>query len=228
MDQDLSVFQEKLGYQFGDLKGLHEALRHSSYVNEINEYGLTDNERLEFLGDAVLDLAISHMLIKYYGNVNEGDLSRMRANLVNEQSLAKLAKKISLGDFLILGKGESLSGGREKSSILADAFEAVLAAIYLDAGFSKVFIVIEKHFGQLIESAREPFLNLDYKSTLQERAQAMFKETPVYHVIEESGPDHDKRFTVEITINGKPATGTGRSKKSAEQAAAKNALEICW
>jgi ribonuclease-3 len=205
---------------------LEEACRHSSYVNEQSLPGMRNNERLEFLGDAVLNLVVGHLLMQRFQDLPEGNLSRMRAGLVNEIQLAELAKKLHLGDYLLLGKGELQTHGRDKESILADTFEAVIAAIYLDGGFHAAFKFISAHFSKQIQSAEPPVLSFDYKSKLQEIVQETHKITPVYKVIEESGPDHDKTFVVQIQIDNVKAKGVGKSKKRAEQDAARSALEM--
>ncbi len=216
----------KIQYEFKNADLLEEALRHSSFVNEQHGKKPRDNERLEFLGDAVLNLAVGDLLMRRYPNLKEGELSRMRANLVNESSLAGIARSIHLGENILLGKGELNTRGREKSSILADALEAVVAAVYLDGGFDVVHGLIEIHFSPLLESAYSMSGNLDFKSQLQERAQMSGKLVPVYRVVGENGPDHDKTFTVRVSINNLKADGEGKSKKLAEQQAAREALEI--
>jgi ribonuclease III len=218
--------EQKLSYVFRDKSLLSEACRHSSYVNEHPLKNLRDNERLEFLGDAVLNLVVGHLLMNEYPDLPEGELSRMRANLVNETQLADIAKSIELGDFLQLGKGEIQTQGREKNSILADAFEAVIAAIYLDGGFQAAYSMIRNHFEPFVRSDVVPRTNQDYKSQLQELVQFSHKTMPTYQVIRESGPDHDKTFVSQIDVCGIQAFGTGKSKKTAEQDAARNALRL--
>lgn len=218
--------ENKLGYHFKDKQFLYIAVCHSSYVNEQNNPELKDNERFEFLGDAVLSLTASHMLMEKYPDLKEGDLSRMRANLVNETRLADIARSIDLGDFLQLGKGEIQTNGHEKNSILANAFEALLAAVYLDGGYDASFSVISTHFSSFLTSDASPIVNLDYKSRLQELVQMTDKVTPSYEVENETGPDHDKTFNVRLHIQDLSTLGTGKSKKTAEQDAARKALEI--
>lgn len=222
----LSKLEKKLSYKFKDKNLITEACCHSSFVNEHPYEQTGDNERLEFLGDAVLSLVIGHLLIKQYPDLPEGDLSRMRANLVNETQLAKIAKKIDLGKHLRLGKGEIQTKGREKKSILADAFEAVIAAIYLDGGFESAFEFIKEQFSRLILKTAAPSSNYDYKSKLQEIIQVNHKIMPGYKIIKESGPDHDKTFIVSIKLDKIQVKGKGKSKKRAEQDAAKKALEL--
>ena len=214
----------KLRYGFKDTTLIEEALRHSSFVNELGKSELRDNERLEFLGDAVLNLIIGHLLMETFPELHEGDLSRMRAMLVNESQLAKVAQTIDLGDYIQLGKGELQSGGHEKSSILADTLEAVIAAVYLDGGLHAAFNVIKDHFTFLLDSVSTSDANRDYKSQLQEQAQVAFHAAPIYRIIQESGPDHDKTFTVQVKIQDIVTEGVGKSKKLAEQDAAQKAL----
>jgi len=217
--------EKKLFYTFKNKSLLEEALRHSSYVNELAEASISDNQRFEFLGDAVLNLVISHMLMKQYPDLNEGDLTRMRACLVNESQLAFIARKIDLGFFLQLGKGELQTQGREKTSLLADTLEAVIAAVYLDAGFESVNNMIDSHFSQLIDSVSVSDKLQDYKSKLQEYVQTTHKTIPAYRIIDEKGPDHDKTFCVQVNVCEISTQGFGKSKKLAQQEAAKKALE---
>lgn len=224
--EDLFKLEQKLPYEFKDKNLLIEALSHSSFVNEQSETDIRDNERLEFLGDAVLNLVVGHILMQHYPHLEEGDLSRMRAGLVNESQLAKVARSIDLGFHIRLGKGEVHSNGREKKSILADTFEAVLAAIYLDDGFESAFKIIATHFSSLVKSTMDPMIQSDYKSQLQEIVQVTHRVVPLYHVIEESGPDHDKTFRVEVKIGEIRKEGVGKSKKTAEQNAAQQALQV--
>jgi ribonuclease III len=218
-------FQTTIGYEFSNTDLLMEALRHSSYVNEQTDAMLRDNERLEFLGDAVLNLAIGHLLSQSYPEMHEGDLSRIRANLVNETRLSEVARSIELGDYLLLGKGEIQTNGREKNSILANAFEAVLAAIYLDGGFDTALAIINNHFSRLVDTAQDLNVGMDFKSRLQEAAQGSLKAIPAYEVVQESGPDHDKTFRVRMTVGSINAEGIGKSKKTAEQEAARRGLK---
>jgi len=224
--QGLASLEKDLGYQFKETGLLREALQHSSYVNEQKDPDLRDNERFEFLGDAVLDLVITHVLMNHFPETREGDLSRMRAVIVNESQLATVAQGLDLGQYLLLGRGEALSHGEEKSSILADALEAVIAAVYLDGGLEAAFEVIEKQFNHVISRVGERLAAEDFKSRLQELVQVRFKTIPDYKVVAESGPDHDKTFEVSLSIGSVLTThGTGKSKKAAEQAAAQAALE---
>ncbi len=222
----IESLENRLNYVFKDRERLKTALRHSSFVNEQAESGIEDNERYEFLGDAVLNLIVSHILMARFPGLSEGDLSRTRSHLVNEIQLAELAKTIHIGDFIELGKGEIQTRGRSKKSILADAFEAVTAAVYLDGGFEPTFQMIVSLFAPLLEQIEMPEKFRDYKSRLQELVQTKLKETPAYTIIDETGPDHDKTFKVELTIGKMRSHGAGKSKKSAEQAAARKALEL--
>ena len=224
--RELTSLQDDLGYHFKNVDLLREALQHSSYVNEQRDLGLQDNERLEFLGDAVLDLVITHILMKHFPKSREGDLSRMRATIVNESQLSSVAQRLNLGRYLLLGRGEAQSNGQEKSSILADALEAVIAAVYLDGGLQAGFEVIERQFSEIISQVGERLAAEDFKSRLQELVQVRFKTIPHYAVVAESGPDHDKTFEVRLSIGTFLTThGTGKSKKAAEQAAAGVALD---
>ncbi len=229
---DWAELETALQHVFHDRHRLEEALTHASSLNERkgNERQggepRRDNERLEFLGDAVLDLIISEVLVERDPEATEGTLSKMRARLVSETALAQVARRLGLGRFLRLGRGEELSGGRDKSSLLADAFEAVVAAVYHDGGYDaarrSVLTVLEPEL--TVESASGG--GLDYKTQLQEYCQQLFGQLPVYRVTRESGPDHRKVFHVALMINGRCyGEGTGKSKKEAEQQAAKEALE---
>ena len=226
MRAKIHSFLQKLGYHFTDEALISEAFRHSSYVNEQAHSGLRDNERLEFLGDAVLNLVVGHLLMQRYPEMKEGDLSRTRANLVNESQLAQIARMIDLGSHIKLGKGEFLSNGCEKNSILADTFEAVVAAVFLDGGFEVAVRIVEIHLGPLIDEIQNLSSSQDFKSQLQELVQVNRQQMPEYAVIAENGPDHDKTFCVRLTVLDLITEGRGKSKKQAEQDAAKNALDI--
>ncbi len=223
---DLSELQQKLGYEFKHIDFLFESLRHSSFVNENLELDIQDNERFEFLGDAVLNLVVGHMLMHRYPDVKEGDLSKMRANLVNESQLASIAQQMDLGAYIQLGKGEIQTKGWEKPSILANTFEAVIAAVYLDGGFDAAFSIIDGHFSFLLDAVVNSTTNHDYKSRVQELVQTKHQEMPVYTVIHENGPDHDKTFRVRLEVGEIQAEGEGKSKKAAEQDAARKGLEF--
>lgn len=223
---DFHKLQQTLRYTFKEPALLEEALRHSSYVNEQSDAEMRDNERMEFLGDAVLNLVIGHLLMQTYPHMREGDLSRIRANLVNESQLADIARKTNLGQHLLLGKGELQSNGQEKNSLLANAFEAVVAAIYLDGGFDITAKTIQWHFSELVASAPSITAGQDYKSRLQETVQSSFKEIPQYRVVDECGPDHEKTFTVAMRVGAFETKGKGKSKKAAEQEAARKGLAL--
>lgn len=223
---DLSELTRKLNYKFKNKDFLSESLRHSSFVNEQLDTDLQDNERLEFLGDAVLNLVVGHILMQRYPDLKEGDLSRMRANLVNESQLASIAREINLGSYIQLGKGEIQSEGWNKQSILANTFEAVIAAVYMDGGFDAVFKLIDGHFSFLISSVTTPIANHDFKSQIQELVQMEYRSIPIYKVVHESGPDHDKTFRVQLKVGEVQVEGIGKSKKAAEQDAARKGLDI--
>lgn len=225
-DRDLAALENHLRYAFRRRDLLEQALRHSSFVNEHPGNGLENNERLEFLGDSVVNTVVSHLLMGRFPNLNEGHLSKIRSGLVNEAKLALIARNLHLGAFLLLGRGEANTGGHEKASILADGFEALMAAVYLDGGFDTVFSVISDHFSDLLNTVDGTEDHQDYKSRIQEIAQATMKRQPEYRVIGESGPDHDKTFTAELVVGDICAQGTGKSKKAAEQAAARKVLDL--
>jgi len=211
---------DALGHTFGREEYLHRALTHRSQGT-----GVPNNETLEFLGDAVLDLAVADLLMRAFPDAREGALSKHRARLVNATALATKARRLALGAGLLLGKGEENTGGRDKDSILSSAYEAVLGAIYLDGGYEVARAAIEREFGGDVASAPEPGKD-DYKTRLQELTQRQLRISPVYEVVEELGPDHDKRFVTTLSIDGRAyGRGVGTSKKAAEQAAALEALD---
>jgi ribonuclease-3 len=225
----LDELQRVLNYCFQDLQSLQQSLVHRSFAHENPNLQQVDNETLEFLGDAVLGLTVSHLLLERFPNLNEGELSRLRSSIVNERELAKLALNLNLGDYLLLGKGEELTGGRQKSSLLADTLEAVLAAIYLDGGLEASLSVVRRLFSAYLESemSADPLkaLDKDYKTQLQELTQARFKTMPEYVLETEEGPDHDKTFYVSVALEDRVlARGSGKSKKEAQQEAARRAL----
>jgi ribonuclease-3 len=212
--------QDELGYTFKDSFLLLRCLTHVSYGGHKSG---GHNEVLEFLGDAVLDLVISDLLFQRFPDKNEGDLSRMRAGLVNSAALAKKASSLKLGNLLRLGKGEERSGGRSKPSILAGAFEALVGGIYRDGGYPAAVEVIERHFAA--EIGAKELGQQDYKTRLQEISQLLFRAPPTYQLTAQTGPDHDKRFITEISVGGKTlGHGEGKSKKQSEQAAAEHAI----
>ena len=218
---ELKKFESIIGYQFNNEELLKQALTHSSYANEKHLKKLSDNERLEFLGDAVLELTSSEFLFSHYPNLTEGELTKLRASIVCEPTLAMCTEAIHLGHFLFLGKGEDHTGGRKRKSILSDALEAVIGAIYLDGGFANAKEFVEKFILTDIEHKQ---LFYDSKTILQEVVQGQH-ESLSYVLLEEVGPDHDKSFTVGVMIGEKQvSTGTGHTKKSAEQEAAYCAL----
>jgi len=223
---ELSSLEKRLLYEFKDKLRLDEACRHSSFVNEQGVSDMRDNERLEFLGDAVLNLVIGHILMIRFPDFREGDLSRVRASLVNESQLARIARTIDLGSHVMLGKGEIQTNGRGKRSILANTFEAVVAAVYFDGGYDAAYKIIETHFSGSLNSIDTPDAKFDYKSKLQEFIQIEQMAMPLYRVMEESGPDHDKTFRVRLDVYELQVEGIGKSKKMAEQDAAKKALEL--
>ncbi len=223
----VGALEERLGVQFADRATALAAVTHKSYANEHRiETGLADNERLEFLGDAVIDLAVSHRLMERFPEAREGELSKMRAAVVDELGLCEMARALELGRLLRLGRGEELTGGRQKASLLADAMEAVIAAVFLESGLSPVLRIVDRFLGDAFARATAGTLDRDFKTQMQELAQSRLRATPRYRVVAERGPDHSKTFEVELDLRGEVlGSGTGRSKKDAEQAAAKLALE---
>ncbi len=221
----MKELMDVIGYRFTEDELLKTALTHSSYANEVKK-GTPYNERLEFLGDSVLSIVVSDYLFLHYKHLPEGELTKLRASLVCERTLCEFARSIELGKYMRFGRGEDASGGRERPSILSDAFEAVIAAIYLDGGIESARDFVLRFIKKQLEGKRSsPFK--DYKTALQEIIQQNKEETVSYCLVEESGPDHDKRFTVEVRLNSNViGRGTGRSKKDAEQQAAKEALAL--
>ena len=213
-----------IGYRFHNIQLLQNALTHSSYANERWHNSLLSNERLEFLGDSVLGMLVAEYLYRSFPDRPEGELTRMRADMVCEQSLALIAGKIGLGGFLLLGHGEERFGGRNRNSILADAVESVIAACYLDGGYEAALGFVTTFVLSDVPVAK--LHNVDYKTALQEKVQQKKNQQLSYHLVGEEGPDHDKRFRVEVLLNGLClGSGTGTSKKRAEQDAARVALE---
>jgi len=220
------ALQKCFGYRFRNHDLLRRALTHRSYANENNLPAEAHNERLEFLGDAVLELAISELLMSRYPSFTEGELSKLRAAIVNERQLAELAQRYRIGEFLLLGRGEDQTSGRKKPSLLSDTYEAVLGAIYLDRGYKRAKKVIEAHYGELFTARSPESFYSDYKTELQERVQGTFRTIPQYRLAGERGPDHRKTFEVEILIQAEVyGRGMGKSKKEAEQKAAEEALK---
>ena len=221
----LAALQDRIAYRFRNLLLLTQALTHRSFLYEGHERG-EDNERLEFLGDSVIEVVVSHLLLIRFPHLAEGGLSKMRAELVKEATLASLARFLQLETVLRLGRGEDETGGREKASILAGGFEALMAAVYLDGGYTEVSRLIEGLYTPLFGEVSGMERDRDFKTRLQEYTQLHLQVTPQYTVTREHGPDHAKTFEVVITINGRPyGRGQGRSKKEAEQQAAEEALQ---
>ncbi len=219
-------FNRRLPFALRDKELLQKVFVHRSFLNEKEGSSLESNERLEFLGDAVLSNVISHMLFEKFPEIDEGELTRLRAKLVNKRTLADLAKGLSLNEFLLLGKGERSTGGRENPTILAGAFEALLAAIYIDRGFKKTFTYVKSLFSPLIDDSLSEPGHFDYKPRLQELSQRVFKEAPTYRLVNEDGPPHKKVFEVEVLITGEVlGVGSATKKKDAEQYAAGEALK---
>lgn len=223
---DLAALQQILGISFNDPSLLEQALVHSSYINENPGFASTSNERLEFLGDAILDFVVAEKLYQDFPQFTEGEMTRLRAALVRRDTLTRMARAISLGDYLYLGRGEEASGGRHKPANLAGGLEAIIAAICLDQGLAttKGFILclVDKELQRVVSRGVE----VDYKSQLQELIQARYQQTPAYQLVEAVGPDHDRRFTVEVKVGDTMLSrGSGKSKKMAETEAARSALE---
>lgn len=222
----MTDLQNKIGYQFKNPALLNEALTHSSYANEHKSQHIKYNERLEFLGDSVLSIVVSDYIYKNCPELPEGELTKLRASLVCEKSLYEFAKKIDLGKYLILSKGERKNGGADRPSILSDAFEALIAAIYIDGGITPASKHILNFVIPAIKNSKKKKIN-DYKTTLQEIIQKNPGERLEYVLVKESGPDHNKHFVVEVHLNSNViGKGGGRSKKEAEQQAAREALEL--
>jgi len=216
--------QRQIVYTFKNKELLERALTHKSFANE-NKVP-AHNERMEFLGDAVLNLVVSEYLMKICPDATEGDLSRLRAAVVSEPALAQVARALRLGDDLLLGKGENYTGGRDKDSLLADSLEALIAAVYLDAGADTTKAFVLRFFDDILTKTCLQRISLDYKTALQELCQERLKQLPEYRVISETGPDHQKQFQIELSLKGTVhGHGIGKSKKEAEQRAAKEALE---
>jgi ribonuclease-3 len=223
----LQVFKGQIGVQFHDEGLLRQALTHRSYVNEHEDEGLKDNERLEFLGDAVLDFLTGDYLFQKFPDMPEGELTRLRAALVRTESLASLAAQIDLGAALFMGRGEESSGGRERLNNLCSGFEALVGALYLDQGLAAVGEFIIPRFEPLLQEVLDEALNKDARSQLQEWSQAELSITPVYRTTSATGPDHDKEFQIEVIIGDRVVgQGVGKSKQAASQAAARAALEL--
>lgn len=226
MRDPVDQLEERLGLPLLDRRNALTALTHKSWVNEHQDEGVPDNERLEFLGDAVIDLAVSHRLMERFPDATEGALSRLRASIVDESGLAEVARALDLGRLLRLGRGEERTGGRNKSSLLADALEAVIASVYLDGGLPRVLTMVDRLFGPALDRAGTPPSNRDFKTQLQELSHVILGGLPRYRVVEERGPDHAKTFVIELSIGERAVSrAEGRTKKEAEQLAARAALE---
>jgi ribonuclease-3 len=222
----LTTLEERLGTALADRWTALCSLTHKSYVNEHRGDGWEDNERLEFLGDAVIDLVVSEYLVSRFPLAREGDLSKLRAAVVDEAGLAAMARALGLGELLRLGRGEEMTGGREKASLLADSMEAVIAAIFLDRGLPAAHALVDRFLDDAYARAEAGSLDRDWKTQLQELGQARQRSSPRYRVVAEVGPDHAKTFEIEVELRGTVlGRGSGRSKKDAEQAAAREALE---
>ncbi len=225
-EKDLLTLQKSLGYKFRNKHLLVQAITHSSYIFEQSDKGKEDNETLEFLGDAVLDLGVSNMLIDKYPDMDEGQLTKVRSALVQENHLAFMARELNLGDYLLLGRGEENSEGRKKDSILSCAYEAVVGAIFRDGGYKVAQVFVEQRFMARLEYGKENSILADAKSRLQEITQEGYAEAPVYILDKAEGPDHDKVFTVSVLFQGRVlATASAKSKKAAEQKAAASAID---
>ena len=220
----IKELENAIGYRFHNISLLQNALAHSSYANERWHNSLMSNERLEFLGDSILGMVVADHLYRNFPNRPEGELTRMRADMVCEKALAQVANQICLGDHILLGKGEELGGGRSRESILADAVESVIAACYLDGGMDAAVAFVNRFVLAHVPVSR--LSNADYKTALQELVQQKRNQVLAYTMVGESGPDHDKRFEVELTLNGQVVgRGIGSSKKRAEQMAARDAMD---
>ncbi|ATB33688.1 ribonuclease III [Melittangium boletus] len=222
----VKTLEARLGASFPRPELALTALTHKSWINEHRSEGAQDNERLEFLGDAVINLAVGHRLMERFPQMKEGELTPLRARIVNEEGLSRIARRLGLGELLLLGRGEELSGGRDKHSLLANALEAVFAAVYLGEGLGPVMALVDRHFAEALEGVAQALSRQDYKTKLQESAQERLKLTPRYRTVSETGPDHEKIFEVQVLLGEEVyATATGRSKKDAEQMAARTALD---
>jgi len=225
IDNSIAELQAAINYHFEDSSLLKEALTHKSFAHEQSGRSSIGNERLEFLGDAVLELTITHILMERFPDYSEGTLTKLRAGIVNKEGVAAVAKSLNLGRYILLGRGEEGSRGRVKNSILANTYEALIAAVYLDGGYERVLKLVESHFSLLIQETAEKGMSRDYKTRLQEYSQSALGSIPDYVTVSEEGPDHEKIFEVYVTINSvRYETGRGRNKKAAEQEAARRAL----
>jgi ribonuclease III len=214
-----------LNYRFQNIDLLVKALTHRSYAYETFQSKIVDNERLEFLGDAVLDLVMTQLVMERFPDHSVGELTRIRASIVNDKALAELSRRLGLGPFILLGKGENQTGGREKASILADCYEAVVGAVYLDGGYAETFKMLASHFSKVLARLVRKIPAQNFKNLLQEESQTRHQTVPRYSLVRESGPDHKKEFRVSVSVQGFiMGHGRGRTKKEAEQRAAEEAF----
>lgn len=224
---ELKKLANRFGYAFKNQELLNKALTHKSFANENQLLGLKDNERFEFLGDSVIDLIVSRYLVHQKLDMSEGELSKIRAQIVNEQSLADFAREIDLGSYMLLGKGEESSGGREKNSLLSNTFEAVIAALFVDSSYDEVYQMFLNLYRTPIDRITEEKRIADYKGQLQKHCQSRILAKPHYRLMSENGPDHDKVFNIQAFILGEPyGVGMGKTKKEAEQAAARISYDM--
>ncbi|CAM3092499.1 ribonuclease III [Streptobacillus ratti] len=223
---DFDELMSKINYTFKNKKLLLEALTHSSYVNEHNSPNIKDNERLEFLGDSVMDLITTEYIYKNNLKSNEGELSKIKSQIISETVFSTISRDLDLGNYVFLSNGENMSGGRERNSVLGDVFEAMVGAIYLDSDYSTTRDVVLKLLESKINNLDKIEWVSDYKSALQEITQLKYKVTPIYNVVSELGPDHDKTFEIEVRVEERLyGKGIAKSKKMAEKIAAKQAIE---
>lgn len=223
---DYRELEERLGYYFKEKNLIHNALTHSSYINESKNLYTMNNERLEFLGDAVLELIISELLYNKYPRLAEGELTKMRAKIVCSNSLSERALELNIGNSLMMGKGEEIQGGRKRKSVLANALEAIIGAVYLDSGLENTRDFVITQLSSIIINVDNGNVSKDYKTILQEMVQSEKNKELYYKLIKEEGPDHNKVFYVDVIINNKKVgSGKGRNKKEAEQDAAREAIE---
>ena len=223
---DWQALQQTIGITFRDVPLLQQAFIHSSYINENPSFRLLDNERLEFLGDVLLSFIVTEKLYHEFPHSGEGELTEIRISLIRQETLAQLALTLKLGDYLHLGKGEEATGGRERQTNLADAFESLVGAIFLDQGLDAARDFVLSKLGSHLERVSAEGIGRNYKALLQEFTQAKFKQLPTYRVVEASGPDHDRGFTVEVVLEDRVlGAGSGKSKRAAEMEAARSAWE---
>jgi len=224
-EENITKLESTIDYVYKDKSNIMLALTHSSFANENKALKLNSNERLEFLGDAILNIAISEYIYKNYENLPEGEMTKMRASIVCEASLMRCSNAINLGKYLFLGKGEEVTGGRSRTSILSDAFEALIGSIYLDSGFENARLFIYASMREIIGGTENGDTFIDYKTQLQEKAQKISDQKIIYDILEEKGPDHNKFFVAQVSLGERVmGTGEGKSKKEAEQKAAAVAL----